>query len=77
MSRILVIDDSAIIRELLQESLTAHGYEVLLAETADEGVKLLKQKTPDLIVSDIGESYMAVIRPCSADALPRGEIMYA
>lgn len=53
MARILVIDDTQLIRDLLNDALTSHGYEVLLAETADKGNQHLSQKTPDLIMSDI------------------------
>lgn len=53
MAHILVIDDSLVVRELLGELLLAHGYEVSLAETADKGYELLRQKIPDLIFSDI------------------------
>ncbi len=38
MVRVLVIDDSAVIRNLLQEYLTDLGFEVDLARDGDEGV---------------------------------------
>ncbi|MBI4425157.1 MAG: response regulator transcription factor [Elusimicrobia bacterium] len=53
MARILVIDDALVIAVLLKDTLSAHGYEVLLAHTADEGLKLVTPPFPDLIISDI------------------------
>ena len=53
MARILVIDDTTVIRELLQETLTAHGYEVVSAENSDQGMRHIKEKPPDLIITDI------------------------
>jgi len=40
---ILVIDDEAILRELLSEMLSMEGYGVLLAEDGQPGIELYKQ----------------------------------
>ncbi len=50
---ILVIDDEEGIRQSLQEILEDEGYEVLTAETADEGKRLIEEFKPDLIFLDI------------------------
>ena len=49
---VLVIDDSATIRRLVDKELTAAGYRVLLAPTAEEGLKLALDEQPDLIILD-------------------------
>lgn len=64
MARILIIDDTVVIRELLQEALTAHGYEVAVAETSDAGMRHLKEKMPDLIISDIDLPDISGIEVC-------------
>lgn len=49
---ILVIDDSATIRRLVDHSLTALGYRVVLAPTAEEGLLKAQELCPDLILLD-------------------------
>lgn len=52
--RILVIDDEAQIRKLLEITLSANGYEVVLAENAKEGLLTVSMRPPDLVLLDIG-----------------------
>lgn len=52
--RILVIDDEPQMRRLLQLSLEAAGYEVMLAENAKAGQLAAINHPPDLIVLDLG-----------------------
>lgn len=40
---ILVVEDEAALRELLEDILVEEGYEVLLAETGREGVRLFRE----------------------------------
>ena len=56
MARILVIDDEPALRELLQKALTSAGYEAILAEDGDEGLRLFIQAPADLVIVDL---YMA------------------
>jgi CheY-like chemotaxis protein/anti-sigma regulatory factor (Ser/Thr protein kinase) len=51
---VLVVDDEADTRELVAEVLGHCGAEVRTAGSAHEGWTLLKQWTPDVIVSDVG-----------------------
>ncbi len=51
---ILVIDDEAQIRRLLELTLESSGYKVLLAETGEEGTRRAGMDRPELIVLDLG-----------------------
>ncbi len=53
MSKILVIDDEESIRLLLEVSLTHKGYEVLLAEDGERGIKAFEQERPSIVLTDI------------------------
>ncbi|SEM57321.1 two-component system, OmpR family, KDP operon response regulator KdpE [Luteibacter sp. UNCMF331Sha3.1] len=52
--RVLVIDDEAQIRRFLDIGLRAEGYQVLLAETGDQGLALAATQSPDVVILDIG-----------------------
>ncbi len=53
MSRILVIDDEDLVREVIVEILEREGYDVVGAETPQEALALLEEGNVCLIVSDI------------------------
>jgi putative nucleotidyltransferase with HDIG domain len=53
MSRVLVIDDENVIRDLMCEILERAGYETVYARTADEALGLLADKDIGIVVSDI------------------------
>jgi DNA-binding response OmpR family regulator len=50
--KILVVDDDAYIRRILERRLSGLGYTVLLSEDGEKGLSLAKEHSPDLIVSD-------------------------
>ncbi len=50
--KILIIEDEASIREMVEMSLSAAGYEVLQAESGEEGFSMLNEHVPDLILLD-------------------------
>jgi len=52
-AKILVIDDEKAIRRFMDASLTAKGYEVLLAKTGQEGVKAAAEHHPDAVLLDL------------------------
>jgi two-component system KDP operon response regulator KdpE len=52
-AKILVIDDEKSIRRFMDASLGAKGYEVILAKTAQEGLKLASDRHPDVILLDL------------------------
>ncbi|MGE5679341.1 MAG: LytR/AlgR family response regulator transcription factor [Bacillota bacterium] len=52
-AKILIIEDDATIRSNLTDLLEEEGYEVITAAAAKPGLKLAKEESPDLIISDI------------------------
>jgi two-component system, cell cycle response regulator DivK len=53
MSRILVVEDNPISRELLSRRLQKSGYEVLLAADGAGGIEAARVEKPDLILMDM------------------------
>lgn len=51
--KVLVVEDDRDIQELLQYNLAKEGYQVQLAATGEEGLKLAKAKAPALILLDL------------------------
>jgi DNA-binding response OmpR family regulator len=51
---LLLVEDDPLIRTFLADNLTADGYELLVAESMREGLRLLERKFPDLAVVDLG-----------------------
>jgi len=51
--RVLVIDDEAYARQLIRVLLEREGYEVVVAHSADEGLRLLRELKPDLVTVDL------------------------
>ncbi|MCX5785754.1 MAG: response regulator transcription factor [Elusimicrobia bacterium] len=52
-AKILVVDDEKSIRRFMDASLTAKGYEVMLAKTGQEGVKTAAENHPDVVILDL------------------------
>jgi two-component system chemotaxis response regulator CheY len=50
--KILVVDDNADMREMLQIYLVSCGFTVMLAGDGNEGIEAAKTHSPDLIVTD-------------------------
>jgi putative two-component system response regulator len=53
VSRILLIDDERVVRNLIAEILEEAGHDVVAAETAEQALLLLDAIDPDLVVSDV------------------------
>ncbi len=51
--RILIVDDERSIRDLLVEKLSSLGYEVLPAPDGLEGLRLVEQVRPDIMILDV------------------------
>jgi CheY-like chemotaxis protein len=66
--QILVVDDEAIIRQSIRMLLEHDGHQVWMVESGDEALKLLAQRTFDLIITDFpmpgmhGDQLVAHIR---------------
>jgi len=52
-TKILVVDDEHLIRWSLEQSLRKQGYEVLMAASGEEALKLIQDDSPDLVLLDI------------------------
>jgi len=50
---ILVLEDNKALRMIIRKALEKAGYTVKTAENGKEGLKALKEETPDLIISDV------------------------
>jgi CheY-like chemotaxis protein len=55
---VLVIDDEPDVQRLTQTLLAIHGYHVVVARHGKEGIKLLQEHCPDLIVLDLNMPVM-------------------
>jgi DNA-binding response OmpR family regulator len=51
---ILLVEDDAPTRTFLADNLTADGYELLVADCARDGLRLLETKFPDVALVDLG-----------------------
>lgn len=51
--KVLIVDDEQEIRDLLQTSLSAEGYEVIVGSDGEEAMELAKREYPQLILLDI------------------------
>lgn len=51
--KILLVEDERDLLELLKYNLDREGYEVLTAETGEDGLKLVRSASPDLILLDL------------------------
>ena len=72
--RVLVVDDNAVNRRLLQVLLRFRGYEVCEAASAPEAFATLREKPPHLILMDLrlpGMDGLTVTRRLKADPATR------
>ena len=53
MSTVLIVEDNEKNMKLARDVLQAKGYQTLEAITGEDGVKLAKEKKPDLVLMDI------------------------
>jgi putative two-component system response regulator len=61
---ILVVDDSATIRQIVSKALEEAGFQVMTAENGNQGLTRIKEKRPDIIISDINMPEMDGIEFC-------------
>lgn len=53
MTKILLVEDNEMNRDMLSRRLTRKGYEVLIAVDGQEGVAMAQSEAPDLILMDM------------------------
>ncbi len=53
MIKILMIDDEIFARDAMAKIISKKGFDVIVASTAEEGLKLFKEKTPDVVFLDV------------------------
>ena len=51
---LLLVEDDHAVRTFLADNLTADGFDVVVAETARDGFRLVEHKAPDLAIVDVG-----------------------
>lgn len=64
--RILVIDDEPQITRVLRASLSAQGYDVRIANDPEEGLRVFKDWTPDLVITDLMMPGLSGVDVCRA-----------
>ncbi|MCA1962270.1 MAG: response regulator [Desulfomonile sp.] len=63
--KVLLVDDEKDFTDTLGERLQARGFEVRTASSGDEGLALLKEKAPDVVILDVlmpGKDGVEVLR---------------
>ena len=53
MSKLLLVEDNEMNRDMLSRRLLRKGYEVVIAVDGEEGVKMAQTEAPDLILMDM------------------------
>ncbi len=53
MTKILLVEDNQMNRDMLSRRLTRKGYEVVIAVDGDQGMAMARSESPDLILMDM------------------------
>ncbi len=54
MAKVLIVDDSLLLRNIIKNQLSSQGYEIVgEAKDGQEAVDMFEEKTPDLVTMDI------------------------
>ena len=61
---ILVVDDESQITRVLRTALSSHGYNVRSAADGDEALEVMRQWTPDLVITDLSMPNMGGLELC-------------
>jgi DNA-binding response OmpR family regulator len=64
MARILLVDDDESARGVIDALLRYEGHEVVMAANAAQGLFMLKERSPDVVLSDISMPGMSGIEFC-------------
>ncbi|MFZ2103601.1 MAG: response regulator [Oricola sp.] len=58
LKKILTVDDSRTMREMLRHTLANAGFEVVTAEDGADGIQKLRESQPDVVITDINMPVM-------------------
>lgn len=53
MAKILLVEDDHLVRDMLVQMLERSGHQVISANNGEEAVEVLKNESPDIMVTDI------------------------
>jgi two-component system KDP operon response regulator KdpE len=62
--RILVVDDETQITRVLRTSLSSHGYDIRVANDGDTALEIMKDWSPDLVITDLAMPNMDGLELC-------------
>ncbi len=62
--RILVVDDEPQITRVLRTTLSSHGYTIRTAGDGDEALEVMREWTPDLLITDLAMPNMEGLELC-------------
>lgn len=72
---IIIVDDNPTLRKMYTDFLTAHGYTVLTAKSGAEGMNLLLNCTPKVLILDIAMPDLDGIETCKQVRILHGNDM--
>jgi CheY-like chemotaxis protein len=78
MADLVVVDDTVEITELLDALLRGEGHQVRTAGDGAEGMKVLAERLPDLVIMDVempvldgpGMAYRMLVEDCGRESVP-------
>ena len=62
---ILVVDDESDVRETMEDHLTAYGYKIMTAASAEAALEILERSAVDLILTDVHMRGMSGVELCA------------
>src|SRR5271154_6222305 len=62
--RILVVDDESQITRVLRTSLSSQGYDIRVANDGETALEIMKDWTPDLVITDLSMPNMDGLELC-------------
>ena len=70
--RILVVDDESQITRVLRTSLSSQGYDIRVANDGETALEIMKDWTPDLVITDLSMPNMDGLELCYQAVRDRG-----